>query len=600
MQLLFCRTISRLLRFIAIPLLLPCFQAAHAQVTCATLASVNSFPGLPTISITAVTSNPVTVATSTSPAMPAHCELTGAMNKRVGSVDGKPYAINFQLRLPTPWNGRFFMQGGGGTDGTLGAAVGPLGGGQIVNALSLNYAVVSTDSGHDNTLDNDPNAGGSADFGVDPQARIDFGYNSYDLVTRAGKAYVETYYGKPPEKSYFVGCSEGGREGLLMAQRFPENYDGIVAGDPVLHLPLGPMAGVYLSQVFAGLATRSGLFLANGQPAIANTYSDPDLMLVSNAVLAACDKLDGLVDGIVDNGPACTSERVYPKLLAIQCTGAKSASCLTADQISSMEKSFAGPVNSKGEQLYSAYPWDAGMSGQNGTAYNQSWRSWWLGSYNATTNSSIKLAFAPVLGVAYTQPPVLPLTNAFNYAMGYNFDTDVPKIYATSGIYTEGAKELWFTDSTDMSAFKARHGKLMIYQGGTDSSVSLADTRTWYNAMNKRMDGHAQSFARFFPVPGMNHCSGGPATDTFNMLPPLVDWVENGIAPKSVIATASTPGYFGVASRSRPLCPYPKQARYLGTGDINEASNFTCRDPRDDEDGYSYHNEDSHDDRGDE
>jgi Tannase and feruloyl esterase len=128
-----------------------------------------------------------------------------------------------------------------------------------------------------------------------------------------------------------------------------------------------------------------------------------------------------------------------------------------------------------------------------------------------------------------------------------------------------------------LSRFKSRGGKMMIYQGGSDSSVSIKDTLRWYDAMNVNMGSNAQAFARFFVVPGMNHCSGGPATDSFDMLPQLVNWVENGVAPDSVVATASTPGYFGVAARTRPLCPYPKQSRYKGSGDINDASNFTCQ-----------------------
>jgi len=531
--------------------------------------------------------------------LPEHCQVDGAINERIG-VDGYPYAINFRLRMPTAWNERFYMGGGGGTNGTL---VDP------TAVLPQGFATIGTDSGHSNAINNDPNAGGTAAFGVDPQARIDFGYNSYDLVTQAGKAIVAVYYGVKPIRSYFQGCSEGGREGLLMSQRFPRHYDGIIAGDPVLHLPKGPMNGVWTTQIFARLATRGGLFLANGQPAINKTYTDQDLLLVRNAILGVCDQLDGLADGIVDNLPACKPAVVHPALAALTCSGAKTPSCLSEDQIASLKLAFDGPtgiglVNSAGQQLYPNWPWDPGLSGQNGTAFNPSWRSWWLGSFTSATNNAIKLTFATALGVAYTQPPVLPFlqSSVLQYSLNFNFDTDYPKLFATSGIYTLGARELWFTDSVDLSAFKRRGGKLMIYHGASDSSVSLHDTLNWYVAMAQFMgerdehsrgrrysrggrdhddsDESAQDFARLFPIPGMNHCSGGPATDRFDMLPQIMDWVENGVPPDSVVASATTPGYFGVAARSRPLCPYPKQARYQGAGDINVASNFVCETPR--------------------
>ena len=274
---------------------------------------------------TTITTAALVAATATAP---EHCQVDGEINRRTG-IDGQSYAIRFRLRMPTAtWNGRFFMGGGGGTDGTL---VDP------TAQLALGYATIGTDSGHDNTINNVATAGGSSSFGVDYQARVDFAYNSYDQVTQVGKALVNKFYQQPASHSYFVGCSEGGREAMLMTQRFPDYYDGVVAGDPVLHIPLGPLSGLYTTKLFAGLAQRSGLVLANGDPAIGKTYSDPDLLLVRNAVLGACDALDGLADGIVDNQPACTPAVVNPALAAIQCTGAKTATCLSADQIGTLK-----------------------------------------------------------------------------------------------------------------------------------------------------------------------------------------------------------------------------------------------------------------------
>jgi len=501
--------------------------------------------------------------------LPEHCQIDGAINERTGA-DGQQYAIKFRLRLPTDWNGRFYMGGGGGTNGTL---VDP------TSVLAMRYATIGTDSGHDNSVDNNANAGGTASFGVDPQARIDFAYNSYDQVTQIGKALTLARYQRTPEFSYFQGCSEGGREALLMSQRFPAHYDGIVSGDPVLHIPLGPMAGIHTTKTFAGLATRMGLFQANGDPALNKTFTDADLLLVREAVLAACDSLDGLADGIVDNFPACTTPLVHAKLTAVQCAGGKTASCLTADQIASLEKAFEGPKDSQGNSLYASYPWDGGIGGLSGTTYNANWRSWWLGSYNSATNNATKLNFVSAVAVIYGSPPVLPFTTAdsLNFSLNYNFDTDVAKMYTASGAYTPASTSMLFTDSADYSSFRNRGGKLVIYQGVADSSVSITDTITWYDKMNAAQGGNAQSFARLFAIPGMNHCSGGPATETFDALAAVVNWVERGVAPDSILATASNPGYFGVTSRSRPLCPHPKQTRYKGTGDINDASNFVCQ-----------------------
>src|SRR5206468_7377850 len=191
------------------------FSAATACAGMSTSALAAVFPEAKTTIKTAV----LQAGTAT---VPENCQVDGQINARTG-VDGLPYAINFRLRLPTVWNQRFYMQGGGGTDGSVPDATA---------VMAQGYATIGTDSGHDNTLDNNPNAGGTGAFGVDPQARVDFGYNSYDQVAVTGKALVKAYYGSPQTFSYFQGCSEGGREAMLMPQRFPDHFDGVTAGDP--------------------------------------------------------------------------------------------------------------------------------------------------------------------------------------------------------------------------------------------------------------------------------------------------------------------------------------------------------------------------------
>jgi feruloyl esterase len=171
--------------------------------------------------------------------------------------------------------------------------------------------------------------------------------------------------------------------------------------------------------------------------------------------------------------------------------------------------------------------------------------------------------------------PFVTNRDCIPFQLNFDFDTLIARINETSGIYTVSAADLGLLDSTDLSGFKAHGGKLIVYHGAADGAFSVNTTTNWYNGVTAG-DHKAADYARLFVVPGMNHCGGGPSTDDFDMFPEVINWVENGVAPDSVIANASSPGYFGVDSRSRPLCAYPKQARYNGSGDINDASNFTC------------------------
>ncbi len=335
--------------------------------------------------------------------------------------------------------------------------------------------------------------------------------------------------------------------------------------------------GAYATQVFAKIATS---FDSAGNPLINKTYTDQDLLLIRNAVLAACDRLDGLEDGIVDNMPACTSQLVNTELAALTCTEAKTSSCLAVNQVEALQTVMAGMKDSQGTQLYSDWPWDPGIGGQSGSTFNQGWRSWVLRSFNATTNNAQRVTRSCASSaLRYTAYPVLPFVTANDcvpFQLSFDFDTFLERVNETAGIYTVSAADLGSIDSTDLSGFKAHGGKLIVYQGGADGAFSVNATIDWYNDVNAKESGNVAKFARMFVVPGMNHCSGGPSTDDFEMFPEVVNWVENGVAPDSVVATASDPGYFGVESRSRPLCPYPKQARYKGSGDINDAANFRC------------------------
>ena len=474
--------------------------------------------------------------------LPAHCEVIGRINQRVGA-DNLPFSIGFHLRMPDDWNGRFYFQGGGGTDGALPDSLGngsPLGEPRV---LPLGYAVISTDGGHDNTLDNDPNADGTAAFGLDPQARVDYGYNAIDRTTLAGKSIVTRYYGQEPRFSYFDGCSNGGRQGMVASQRFPNYFDGIVAGAPGFDLPEAAVAEAWNEQALAPLATRADV---NGQPYLPDTSSDSDLQLAATAILAACDGLDGLKDGIIDGYGACTTSRVLPRLEAAECTGTKDASCLSAEQVDALSRIFAsGARNAEGQPL---------------------------------VNNALNLTLGGgSLPLVFVTPPVpVPVDQLAAYVFGFNFDADAPKIYVRTQTYTESSMQFMTARSPDRTAFRQNGGKMILYHGLSDGVFSPLDTIRWYEAVDRRM-GHAEDFIRLFLVPGMGHCSGGPSTDSFSPFTALVNWVENGVAPDRIIATA--PAGTPWPGRTRPLCAYPTQARYSGNGSIEDAASFVCEAP---------------------
>ena len=441
---------------------------------CSSLVAFTS----PTIPKVVITSAVLTAATQS---LPEHCLINGKINERVG-VGGQIYAIKFRVRMPTAWNERFYMGGGGGSNGTV---VDP------TAVLPQGFVTIGTDSGHDNATNNDPNVGGTNVFSIDPQARIDFAYNSYDETARVGKELVDIYYGKKPKFSYFVGCSEGGAEAMLMAQTFPTHFDGIVAGDPGILRPFSSANGAYGTQVFAKIATN---FDSAGNPLINKTYTDQDLLLIRNAVLAACDRLDGLVDGIVDNMPACTSDLVNTALAAVTCTGAKNR------QLSGGESGHGAPdrdgwnegLSRNGAVFRLAV--DPGIGGQSGSTFNQGWRSWVLGSFNSATNDAQKVTRSCASSaLRYTAHPVLPFVtdrDCVPFQLNFDFDTLLARVNETSGIYTVSAADLGLIDSTDLSAFKAHGGKLIVYHGGADGAFSVNTTINWYNGVNAE---HEQS-----------------------------------------------------------------------------------------------------------
>ena len=577
--------------------------------------SATSFPAsaLP-IPDTVVTSVTPVAATAT---VPAHCLINGTINAgRIGnetspgaSVARYTYAITWQARLPDAWNSKFYMPGGGGTDGSV-----P----NTTTRLRQGYAAAANDSGHSNAVNNDPLAGGTASFGTDFPARVDFAYNAIDVTTQTAKRLVDMYYGERPEYSYFEGCSMGGREAMMVTQRFPSYFDGVVSGDPAFRITKVGVWATYTGQQLAALARTRDLISGFGVPFANNTFTNQDLQLVSNAVLKACDHLDGLVDGMVNHSQACTTRRVGPLLNALECAGDKTPACLAADQIEAILNIYSsGAPNSRGKPQYAPWMWDAGIAGctsavdcntPTATNINIGWRLWNVGFFNpafvphVSNTPNGALSFASLGGGAipllFATPPILPAPTAndglANLIMNIDFDTLAASIFGRSAAFPVSNTRLLNVDDTDLSRFKRHGGKLIIWQPQSGGPFSPQDMVNWYTEMSREMKGfdEAKEFARLFLMPGVNHCGGGPGTSTINAFSPVVDWVENGVAPDSMLGTA--PAATPWPGRTRPLCPYPEFAHYTGSGDINVASNFECRADR--KHLHHPHDNDHHDD----
>lgn len=502
-------------------------------------------------------------------AMPEHCEVIGVMRERTGA-DGQHYAVKYHLRMPLDWNGRFLFQGGGGTNGMLGLANGALQPG-MPTALEKGYAVVTTDTGHDNALNNDAAKQGTVAFGHDYLARLEYAEKALDSVATTAKRIVKSFYGRAAGHNFFAGCSNGGREGMVFAQRFPGQFDGIVAAAPAFAVPKAAIAEAWDTQAFAALAAHEGLKPKNGLPDLAQTFSDADFAIVAAAVAKACDALDGVVDGMVQNLAACTTSRVRPALEARICSAAKEASCLSRDQVDTLIRSLDGPHDSKGHALYAAWPWDVGIG-------SIGWRIWKIGVPGGMDSINVMLGSPALSGLFITPPVDVPgIPDAgLRYQLQFNFDRDAPKIFGHSEKFPRSGWELVGAQSTDLTEFREHGGKLIVPQGGSDPIFSINDTIDWWRKVDAANHGAAARFARIFAVPGMNHCAGGPATDRYDALRAVVEWVEKGTAPDRIEASAGPMSPW--PGRTRPLCPYPTIARYR-SGDVNRAESFACEQP---------------------
>ncbi|MBO9558945.1 MAG: tannase/feruloyl esterase family alpha/beta hydrolase [Caulobacter sp.] len=471
-----------------------------------------------------------------SPDTPAFCRV-------VASVRAAPDSdVGVEVWLPvTGWRGVFHGNGNGGFGGVLAAGYGPMEAG-----LRRGYATAVTDTGTApaTPLDGDALIG-------HPRKWRDWGRLSAHVMTVTGKAITQAYYGARPDRAFYTGCSTGGQQGLIEALYYPEDYDGILVGAPVINRTWGHAAVLWND------------LAANQRPG--SHLSDIKLRTVNNAVLAECGRLGSGVAGdpFLGDPPAC---RFDPARLL--CKGANGPSCLTKAEVATVRAFYSGPTDKAGRALFFGWPRGSEAPGHFGWDFLQS---------------------RPM-----GQPPFVGL---FKWVFGANWnwaafrvERDMPKVDAVLGASVNDATR------GDLRAFRARGGKLIIYHGWADSLVPPEQSVAFYNRIARDAGGvrPTQDFARLFMVPGMAHCGGGGGPDAFNgasgvTKPPpsaaarydlftaLAAWTENGPAPSRVVATLYVDGspVKGV-SLQRPLCPYPAKAWYKGAGDTNVADNFSC------------------------
>jgi feruloyl esterase len=385
------------------------------------------------------------------------------------------------------------------------------------------YAAASTDTGHD--AKKDPGASFAYPGPNNPNAArklIDHGYLAVHETALLAKKIIRAYYGSDPQYSYWVGCSTGGREGLMEAQRYPEDFDGYVIGAPVLFL-----SGLQMKAVWNYQQAGQG----------PGKLSPEKLDLLSKAVYKKCDALDGLEDGLIENPLVCDFE---PARDLEKCVGnTEGPACFTSAQIAGLKKIYEGPRDSSGRQLFPGMP-----PGGDGAAVN---------SFQLADTFMKFMAFDPAPGPNWD-------------FRAFNFDTDIARLSSV-------ALKIDAT-ITDLTAVKMRGGKIVHYHGWADPGVTPRMSVNYYEAAMKTMgEKETKDFYRFFPVPGMFHCGGGPGCGNVDWLSAAVNWVEKGIAPSMLVGAHIENGK---TTRTRPICAYPTVAKYKGSGSIDAAENFTC------------------------
>ena len=442
-------------------------------------------------------------------------------------------AVRFEVWLPQQnWNGKFEGVGNGGTAGVISYAA-------MATALNRGYATASTDAGHINKQGYD-----STWALGHPELVADLGHRGLHVTTVNGKAITKSFYDKAADHSYYVGCSKGGQQGLMEAQRYPEDFDGLIAGDPANNMTHF-YAGGHLWYALATLKDPGSYIPGDKGP------------VIRQAVNAACDKLDGIEDGILNDPRQCK----FDAATLVCKAGQDPATCLTSRQAKALRDIWSGVRDSKGELVFPGL-----MPGGEG---GPQWSAYWSGTAPFTGNH-----FRAADGFFKYQVFENPNWDFRTF----NYDTDLA--FALKKVAPS-------VDAVDpnLQPLRQRGGKLLLYHGWSDPDISPINTINYYESVVSAIGKgkthedalrETQDFVRLFMVPGMQHCGNGPGPNQFDMLTALEQWVEHGVAPTRVVASHATNA---VVDRTRPLCPYPQIATYTGNGSTDEASNFVCRLP---------------------
>ena len=460
--------------------------------------------------------------------VPDHCLVNGTVATPGNTVD-------FQVGLPAKWNGKFLFQGVGGFAGSFAS---------LRDGLERGYATATTDTGHKGA------SGTDGKWALNDRPKeIDYGHRGTHVTAVAAKSLTGAYFGNAPRYSYFNGCSNGGRQALMEAQRYPDDFDGIVAGDP----SLGALGYIRRALTYQTMLASPDRLLPAAK-----------LDVLSKAVLTACDKSDGVTDGLVSEPRQCKFDPA-----TVQCKAGDAADCLTKGQVETVKSIYASMKTPDGRTIH-GFPvgHEAGNSG---------WPLWISGRTEPSAGAGGKLSFDAESSA--NSPTGYRFVDGFFRYMAFEKDDpsydwmkfdvqrDLPKITTIAEIISP--------TNADLSAFNKSGGKLLLYHGWADPAISAYGTLDYYNQVVAKAGGKAKAdeFARLFLVPGMHHCRGGPGPDSFDSLAALEEWVEKGNAPTRLIASKVTNGK---VERTRPLCPEPEVAVYAGQGSIDDAANFKC------------------------
>ena len=466
--------------------------------------------------------------------LPEFCRVAGIATPTYDSE------INFEVWIPTTtWNEKLLAFGNGGYTGAIPYR-------SMSDPMNRGYATLGGDTGH---------VGSDMKFVVGhPEKMADWGYRSINAITKAAKAIISEYKGHTPKYSYYSGCSTGGHQGFAEAQRYPEDFDGIIAGSPGNNRTA-------LNAAFLWMFIQNHNFGDNSNQITPNSK----LPMVMNAAIEACDEIDGLVDGVIDDPRKCDFDPAN-----LQCPdGTDNDTCLTAAQVDAIRKIYAGPSNPRtGEVIYPGWP--KGSEGVNPTFGFPGWSLYWA---NPAIPEEPQRA-------DFWRYWVFDDPNWDWWAFDWDYDWD----------YTQSAVgSVVNAMNPNLNPFKERHGKMIVWNGFADPVVNALDTIAYYENVADEIGSlsDTQNFVRLFLAPGVGHCGGGYGPNTFGLPSPspkndlllaLEQWVEDGVPPDSIIVSRIDSTTHQV-DRTRPLCPYPEVAGYSGTGSIDDASNFMCVPP---------------------